>query len=45
MELQALLEEFKAIRLEAALEEGSSGNLADTLARIKELLKDLDNKN
>ena len=44
VEIQALLEEFKAIRLEAALEEGSSGNLADTLARIKELLKQLDTK-
>lgn len=39
-ELQRLLEEFKAIRLEAALEEGSSGNLAETLSRIKELLKE-----
>jgi hypothetical protein len=44
VEIQTLLEEFKAIRLEAALEEGSSGNLADTLARIKELLKQLDTK-
>lgn len=42
MEIQTLLEEFKAIRLEAALEEGSGGNLADTLTRIKELLRELE---
>lgn len=44
-QLQQLIEELKAIQLEAAAEEGKATSLEDTIARLKMLLAEYDLKN
>jgi hypothetical protein len=41
-QLQSLLEEFKAIRLEAAIEETKIGNVEDTVDQLRKFLQEYD---